>query len=314
MGDPVLLCDLSIGSHVNLALADAGQRPEDAAQYECTGREALDGAILDFLKRKDNPRLKGAAVSSRGWEEGGIIHLPDGNLTISRAELRELLDVQRVNLVNNFVARALAIPSLRRHERSRICGGDNADETVIAVLGPHYGLGLAALVADGAGGWTALPGEGGHSDLPVRTDRQWAVMKALKAMHGHVSREMGISVTGLCEVWRALGVVDGLGAQTIEAQAVIDLAKDGDKRAQEAIDMVTDWLAGMASDVALIMGARGGIYLTGALLDMIGDLFDTQRFCDGYLDKGPLSAYMRDIPVFRTTAPQMEITGLATLF
>ncbi|MDC7676721.1 glucokinase [Asticcacaulis machinosus] len=314
MGDPVLLCDLSIGSHVNLALAEAGQRPEDAAQYECTGRDALDGAILDFLKRKDNPRLKGAAISSRGWEDGGIIHLPDGNLTISRTELRELLDVQRVNLVNNFVARALAIPSLRRNERSKICGGDNAEETVIAVLGPHYGLGLAALVADGAGGWTALPGEGGHSDLPVKTDRQWAVMKSLKARHGHVSREMTVSLSGLCEVWRAIGVIDGADPQGADAQTIVNMARRGDARAQEAVSLVTDWLAGMASDVAMIMGARGGIYLTGALLDMVGDMFDAHRFCAGYLDKGALSDYVRDIPVFRTTARQMEITGLSTLF
>ncbi|GGZ24919.1 MULTISPECIES: glucokinase [Asticcacaulis] len=314
MGDQVLLCDLSMGSHVNLALADPGHRPQLAEQYECAGRSDLDGAIRDFLKRKDNPRLKGAAVSSRGWEDDGIIHLPEGNMTLSRDELRQLLDIQRVNLVNNFVARALAIPTLKRNERSKICGGENAEETVIAVLGPHYGLGLAALVADGAGGWTALPGEGGHSDLPVKTDREWAVLKVMQHRFGHVSREMGISLNGLCAVWETLSLIDGVPVTATDAAGVVDRARSGDRRAQEAIGIVTDWLAGMASDVALIMGARGGIYLTGALLDLIDDLFDAERFCRGYLNKGTFRDYVHDIPVFRTTARQMEITGLATLF
>lgn len=314
MGDQVLLCDLSMGSHVNLALADPGHRPQLAEQYECTGRGDLDGAIRDFLSRKDNPRLKGAAVSSRGWEDGGIIHLPEGNMTLSRAELRELLDVQRVNLVNNFVARALAIPTLKRNERSKICGGDNADEAVIAVLGPHYGLGLAALVADGAGGWMALPGEGGHSDLPVKTDWEWAVLKVLQQRYGHVSREMGISLNGLCAVWEALSLIEGVPVPQAEAAQVVAQARAGDRRALEAVGMVTDWLAAMASDIALIMGARGGIYLTGALLDLLDDLFDAERFCRGYVNKGGLTEYVSEIPVFRTTARQMEITGLATLF
>jgi glucokinase len=47
---------------------------------------------------------------------------------------------------------------------------------------------------------------------------------------------------------------------------------------------------------------------------MIGDLFDTDAFIARYQDKGRLSDYVRDIPVFRTLAPDMEVIGLATLF
>lgn len=314
MGDSVLLCDLSLGSHIHLALASDGQRPQNIEEYACGGREDLNGAILEFLEKKHHPKLKGAAISSRGWAEGGVIHLPQGGEIIARDDLRELLEVQRVNLVNNFVARALAIPGLRRNERQKICGNDTSEENVIAVLGPHYGLGLAALVSDGAGGWTALPGEGGHSDLPVKTDRQWAVLKVLQAKHGYISRELGVSFTGLTEVWLALNVLDGAKTTVSEPETVIALAKSGDARAREAVEMVLDWLAGMASDVALIMGARGGIYLTGALLDMVGDLFDAERFHTEYLNKGSLANYVIDIPVYKTIAPQMEILGLATLF
>jgi len=70
----------------------------------------------------------------------------------------------------------------------------------------------------------------------------------------------------------------------------------------------------MASDVALTLGARGGIYLTGALMDMLGDLFDHAAFQRRYVDKGRLQNYVSEIPVYRTTAKDLEIIGLASLF
>ncbi len=47
---------------------------------------------------------------------------------------------------------------------------------------------------------------------------------------------------------------------------------------------------------------------------MIGDLFDVPAFCRRYAEKGRLSGYVSEIPVYRTLTPDMEIIGLATLF
>ena len=66
--------------------------------------------------------------------------------------------------------------------------------------------------------------------------------------------------------------------------------------------------------MALILGARGGIYLTGDLMDLLGDLFDTGLFCKRYREKGRLSEFVVDIPVYQTQARDLEIVGLATLF
>ncbi|MEI9906244.1 MAG: glucokinase [Asticcacaulis sp.] len=43
-------------------------------------------------------------------------------------------------------------------------------------------------------------------------------------------------------------------------------------------------------------------------------LFDTEAFARRYTDKGRLSDYVAEIPVFRTLADDLEIIGLATLF
>jgi glucokinase len=314
MTDHVLLCDFSFGSYMKLALGTPGLRPSESTLYAVDGRKDFDEAITDFLSAHGHPRLIGAALASRGWELKGKIQLPEKGLTIDRDDLRKLAGVQRVNLVNNFVARALAIPRLRRDERIKVCGGEAMEEQVIAVLGPHFGLGQAALAPDGVGGWTAMPCEGGHTDLPVVTDREWEVFKVLQKRHGHVPREVVISFKGLIELFSALAEVNGADAQVTTAEEIMALANIGDPLAVEALSMCSAWLAAMASDVALILGARGGIYLTGDLMDLMAELFDADAFCRRYADKGRLSHFVEEIPVYRTQAKDLEIMGLQTLF
>jgi len=314
MSDHVLLCDFTFGSYIKLALGQPGRRPEAATLHACADRDEFDRSVLEFLKTRGDPKLLGVAISSRGWERQGVLQLPDDGLTIARDQVRELLGVKRLNLVNNFVARAMAIPHLRPSEREQICGEMPMDEQVIAVLGPHHGLGLAALAPDGASGWTAMPCEGGHSDLPVSNEREWQVREILMRKYGHVAREHAISLQGLVEVWQALQVIDKMGAGGATPEEIVTQAKAGDTRALEAVNLSIGWLAAMASDIGLILGARGGIYLTGDLMDMLNGLFDREAFCARYADKGRLSGYVSEIPVYRTLAADMEIIGLATLF
>jgi len=315
MPEPVLLCDLSLAPVMGLALAFPGEPPQDVAHVECTTRSAFDAAILDFLDNHGSPDLRAVGIAARGWEDQSGLHPVGLGFSITRDDIRSLLGVKRVNFVNNFVARALAVPRLGRDERIEILAGNGDDEHALAVLGPHHGLGLASMISDGMGGWVALHGEGGHSDMPALNAREWQVIEAVRARTGYVSRETVMSVAGITAVWQALHDLAGnTGPDVPSPAAIVDAARSGDAHARETIGLITVWLAGMASDIALIIGATSGVYLTGALLDIIGDQFDYDLFRTRFLDKGPRSDYVAGIPVYRTAADNLELRGLATLF
>jgi glucokinase len=316
MGEYVLLSDISNGICLKLALARRGERPDDTQQFPCETWDDFQASITDFLKAHDNPRLMGAAISAGGWEDRGNMAMPNHRFSINRTEVREFLNIQRLNLVNDCVAKALAIPRLESTERLKICGGDAMDEQVMAVISAHRGLGQAALAPDGMGNWTAMPCEGGHSDLTPVTDLEWQVWKVLHEKYkGHVSRERVVSLPGLRDLWQALAKIDGEeGATAPEPEVIVSRCRAGDARCRQVVDLCTGWYAGFASDVALILGARGGVYLAGELIDLIGDQLDIDAFVARYSDKGRLSTYVSEIPVYRATARDLEVIGLATLF
>ncbi|ESQ75811.1 glucokinase [Asticcacaulis sp. AC402] len=316
MGEFVLLSDISNGICLKLALARRGERPDGAEQFPCETWDDFQASIRYFLKKHDNPVLMGAAISAGGWEHRGTMAMPNHRFTLNRAEVREFLNIQRLNLVNDCVAKALAIPRLDRSERLEICGGEALEEQVIAVISTHRGLGQAALAPDGMGNWTAMPCEGGHSDLTPVTDLEWRVWQILhEKYNGHVSRERVVSIPGLRDLWQALARLDGEDGATVpEAELIVSRARIGDARCRQVVDLSMGWFAAFASDVALILGARGGVYLAGDLMDMIGDQLDVDAFVTRYSDKGRLSTYVREIPVYRATARDLEVIGLATLF
>lgn len=308
-----LLCDLSLSPQICFALSQPGAPPHAMGRARADSFEAFRDALNLFLEVHDRPALSAAAISSRGWEQADGLHLVGLTYAVDRDAVRGLLGVQRVNFLNNFVARALAVPRLKPDERETVHEGQRQADHALVVLGPHYGLGMAALVADGAGGWSALHGEGGHAEMPARDEGEWRLLEALRPQAGCVTRESCISMEGLANIYRAQAQIAGRSAPDLSAPEIIILARGGDAAARDAIRQLTLFLADMASDAALMFGA-GGIWLTGAMLDLMDELFDAETFRRRFLDKGPRSDFVRGVPVFRSRVADMELKGLASLF
>ncbi len=316
MSAKVLLGDLSNGLYLKLALAETGRRPDAPTFYACASLADLENAIVDFLSENGQPDLVAAGLSTSGWEIDGEIDLVHYGFALDRGTLRNLLGVQRIAVVNDFVAKALAVPMLEGGDREKVCGGDISPAHVIAVIGPTAGLGGAFLSPDNHGGWVATHCEGGHSDFAARTPLEMDILRLLMERYGHVSWERGVSAPGLIELWRCLAIIEGdtgdVSAPGLEE--ILALAHIGDPRARRAVTVQTELFASVASDFALTMGAKGGVYLSGSHLEMLGGLFDYEIFAKRFYDKGRVSSYVHNIPVYRITAAEPEILGLSTLF
>ena len=314
MSDRVLLGDLSNGAFLKLSLAAPGERPERVDLYACPSLQDFEEAIAGYVADHGHPNLVGAGFSTSGWEVDGQIDLVHFGFPLDRRHIEALLGTRRIRMVNNFVATALAIPILEGHEKQHVCGPEGLPGDVVAVVGPTQGLGGAFLLANGRGGWVATHAEGGHADFAPATALEIKILKLMMARHGHVSRERAVSAPGLVELWTCLSLIAGEEPEPLAVEEVLARAHSGDERALEAVQVQTELYAGVASDFALMTGAKGGVYLSGSHLDALGGLFDFEVFAARFYDKGRVSSYVRDIPVYRIVADEVEVAGLSTQF
>ena len=72
-------------------------------------------------------------------------------------------------------------------------------------------------------------------------------------------------------------------------------------------------LGTVAGNLALTLGARGGIYIAGGIVPKLGEAFARSQFRARFEDKGRLRAYLAAIPTFVVTRPDAALLGAAQL-
>ena len=70
-------------------------------------------------------------------------------------------------------------------------------------------------------------------------------------------------------------------------------------------------LGTVAADIALILGARGGLYIGGGVVPRLGEFFDRSPFRARFEQKGRFSDYLARIPTFVIDAPFPALLGAA---
>jgi glucokinase len=236
----------------------------------------------------------------------GSIRLTNAGVLLEPAALAAAAGVARTVVVNDFGAIANAVPHLPPESLAACGGGARVPGMPVAVLGPGTGLGVA-IAAPAAGGWIAISGEGGHVDLAPVDDEELEIWQRLRRAHGRLSVESVLSGPGLERLYAALAG-SSLGAPEIDAAAW-----RGEPAALRAHAVFTRWLGRVAGNVALIAGARGGVFLAGGILPRWIGRFDVAAFRGSFEDKPPYTEWLRAIPTFIVTHPQPGLLGLAVL-
>lgn len=266
-------------------------------------------AIGQYLKDQG---LAAGAISSvclavAGPVSGDEFRFTNSHWRISQKAFCTTLNVQRLLLINDFTAMALGMTQLQEGEFKTVCEGQAQPRRPAVVIGPGTGLGVGTLLCLENGHYMALPGEGGHVDLPVGNAREAKLRQHIQDEIGHVSAETILSGGGLLRLYQAICAVDDRVAKATSPSQVTELALKGDEVACQTIDQFCRFLGRVAGNNVLTVGGLGGVYIVGGVIPKFIELFLASGFKDSFADKGCMSGYFSNVPVWVVTA---EFSGL----
>jgi glucokinase len=213
-------------------------------------------------------------------------------------------------LINDFEALARALPALMAGDLLAL--GDPrtpAAMSTMAVMGAGTGFGTAALVRD-ARSQAVLVGEGGHSALPASA-LSLEVWKRLADRFGHVQVEHVLSGPGLLNLHRALSEIEGRRPCYETPDAITQGAAAGELPALSVADLFVTAFGAVAGDMALIYGARSGVFLAGGVSQRLLTAETCAAFRTRFEAKGAFSAYLVTIPTWLITHDQPGLLGAA---
>jgi glucokinase len=324
---PWLLADIG-GTNARFGWLDASsgdvQHVSTLAAADCAGPAEAASLYLQRLAQQLGPGYsppRAAAFAVATAVSGDWVSFTNSGWAFSRTATQAQLGLQELLILNDFEALALSLPHLKTQQLRAV--GPLLLQTpvpmsagALAVIGPGTGLGVAGIVpAPGGIAWVALPGEGGHATLSAADDFEAALLQHVRQQYSHVSAERLLSGIGLPVLHGAVAAVLGQAgsASVLTAPDIVERAVTAaDPVCQRTIDSFCALLGSFAGNVALTLGARGGVYIGGGIVPRLGPLFMNSRFRERFEAKGRFEAYLRAVPTAVIVDTLAALTGAAS--
>lgn len=281
--------------------AGDGAPLQDIVALATADHASVGAAIAHYLAMTGRNAPPWCAIGIANPITGDRVQMTNSHWSFSISALQAELGFERLRVINDFTALALALPDLTPAELRQLGGGAAVAGSAIGLIGPGTGLGVSGLLPGVAPGvWLPLQGEGGHVTLAAASEREAAVLRVLRERFGHASAERAVSGMGLEALHAALTTLDATGSTAaLPAADITARALAGsDARCAEAVALFCSFLGSVAGNLALTMGARGGVYIGGGIVPRLGALFERSVFRERFEAKGRFRDYLAQIPVF----------------
>ena len=314
-----LVADIG-GTNARFAFVDSNSSaPQPIANYAVEDFPSFD-EVLNQLEddwqelKSQNTVLERVCLAVAAIPEQREISFTNNAWRFTSASVAARLGCRQISIINDFAAVARALPALTADHLEAIGGGDAAPYKPMVAIGPGTGTGVASVVFDQAGTPIVLPGEGGHVDFAPITDIEAKILSRLRAQFGRVSIERLLCGAGIMNIYRSLADIRDQTAVHHSPEAVGGAAQQGnDNLAAETMNTFFSVLGSAAGNLALTLGARGGVYLAGGIAPRYIDLLRKSDFRARFLAKGRFADFNGDIATYVVTHPDPGLLGAALI-
>jgi glucokinase len=130
----------------------------------------------------------------------------------------------------------------------------------------------------------------------------------------HVSTERLLSGDGIELIYRALAERAGAPAEAIKAPEILHRALAGESAlCDQVIEIFCQMLGTIAGNLAVTLGARGGVYIGGGIVPRLGERFARSGFRASFEQKGRFAGYLSQVPTYVISAQYPAFLGVAAI-
>lgn len=311
-GGPRLIADIG-ATHARFALETSVGHFEHVQVLPCADYAGIVPLIKSYLSQVPNVKIQHAAFAIANPVDGDAVQMTNRDWRFSIESVRREFGLYTLLIVNDFTALAMALPQLRSNDILQIGGEAPVAKSVIGVLGPGTGLGVSGLIPT-ADGFVTLGSEGGHVNFAPCDEREYEVLRFAWKEWQHVSAERLISGPGIELIYRALAQLQGQADVALSSRDIVEKAvHDQDALCMDVIEVFCGMLGSFAANLAVTLGALGGIYIGGGIVPRILSLFKQSQFRQRFEAKGRFSQYLRQIPVYVITTQIPAFYGVSAI-
>ena len=308
----VLLADIG-GTHARFALL-SGHELGPVQSFDVQAHAGVGEAVGHFLTNQggDAP-VDEAILAVAGPVEGGRCVLTNSAWVVEDSDLKRRFGFRTVRLLNDHEAAAWSLDRLAPSDTILIGPDTPSRGAPMALLGPGTGLGMACYLPGPPRG-RAIVSEGGHATLAAGSEREAALIAVLRRQFAHVSAERVLSGPGLVNLYQAIVSVDRVDVVPRRAADITRAALDGTcVTCRQALDTFCSFLGSVAGDIALLFGARGGVFIGGGIVPLLASHLSNTDFRRRFEAKGRFQGYLAAVPVRIITRPEPAFLGLVAL-
>ena len=309
---PRLLADIG-ATHARFALETEPGLLQAVRVLKCNDFAGFLPLLKSYLAEHKDIKLQHAALAVANPIEGDLVQMTNRDWSFSIEAVRRETGLHTLLVVNDFTALAMSLPGISSNERVQVGAGAPAENSVIGVLGPGTGLGVSGLIPT-ADGFVTLGSEGGHVSFAPSDEREYIILKRAWQHWRHVSAERLVSGPGMELIYQALAEHQGRQVSNLTVQDILTQGlQHGDALCMETLEVFCGMLGGVAGDLAVTLGATGGIYIGGGIVPRMGEWFASSPFRSRFEAKGRFAKYLGQIPTYVITTPNPAFQGVSAI-
>ena len=304
------------GTNARFAVSEKGNPSLRHITYlRCSDFEGFEDAFERFLAGLPRDEQSGhhlLSLAVAGPVNDQIVDVSNNHWRFDKNWILERLALNKLLVINDFTAQALAQHEAADGERSQILGGVEDASAPLLVIGPGTGLGVSALIPS-AQGPLPVEGEGGNIRFSPQTEPERELCAFMEQQTDHVVVEHFVSGPGLENIHRFL--TDSASKEpSLSAEMIVTLALHEEGICRDAVNLMTGILGAVVRDHVLTMGCWRGTVITGGIMPRLHSLIVSSPLERRFRSAGEMSHILGNVPVWLSTDPHAGLKGAKAAF